>query len=51
LSRDVTLVRFLTFLATYENIEGLDAPDNVLDAIAEIDINIDQYKNDSNDTY
>jgi hypothetical protein len=35
------LVRFLIFLATYKSIKGLDASNNILDIIAEINIYID----------
>jgi hypothetical protein len=42
------LVYFLTFLATYKNIKRLDTPDNILDTIAEIDINL--YKDNNNNS-
>jgi hypothetical protein len=43
------LIYFSTFLATYERVEGLEAPDNVLETIAEIDI--EEYYDDSKEPY
>jgi hypothetical protein len=50
-SRNITLVRFLIFLVTYENIERLNAPNNVLDTITEINIHIDWYKDNNSIIY
>jgi hypothetical protein len=43
------LIYFLTFLITYEKIEGLEASNNVLEAITEIDI--EEYYNNGEKPY
>jgi hypothetical protein len=43
------LIYFSTFLATYEKIERLEAFNNILEAITEIDI--EEYYNDSEKPY
>jgi hypothetical protein len=42
-------IYFLTFLATYERIEGLEALNNILETI--IEINIEEYYNNSKKPY
>jgi hypothetical protein len=43
------LIYFLTFLATYERVKGLKAPDNILETIIEIDIK--EYHDNSKEPY
>jgi hypothetical protein len=43
------LIYFSTFLATYEKVEELETPNNVLEAITEIDIK--EYYNNSKKPY
>jgi hypothetical protein len=43
------LIYFSTFFATYEKIERLKTPDNILEVIAEMDI--EEYYNDSEKPY
>jgi hypothetical protein len=43
------LIYFLTFFATYEKVEGLEAPNNVLETITEM--NIKEYYDDSEEPY